>query len=325
MEAETMKIGLALPHLGAQATTENIREFALYAERNGWDSLWTGDRTLYPVNPQTPYPARSDGRLKPANKRVFEHLTVLSYVAAITERVRLGVSVLILPFYNPVLLGRRLATLDQLSHGRLTIGAGLGWSVDEYEAAGVPFRERGRIFEETVRALRAVWGQDPVEFPGEYHRIPASIIGPKPVQNPLPIVMGGFSPKALDRVGRLADGFTPAAVDVDRIVEMIGLVRQAARTSGRDPESLPTVVRANVELTSDGSDLPEEGRQLANGSWDQIATDVHRLAAAGVEEVFFDLNFLSGAENLRTQLDIASRLNDIRRSATATAGPQAPA
>ena len=310
-----MKIGLALPHLGAQATTENIREFALYAERNGWDSLWTGDRTLYPVNPKTPYPARADGKVKPANKRVFEHLTVLAYVAAITERVRLGVSVLILPFYNPVLLGRRLATLDQLSHGRVTVGAGLGWSVDEYEAAGAPFHERGRMFEETVRALRAVWGPDPVEFAGKYHTIAASIIGPKPVQDPLPIVIGGFSPKALDRVGRLADGFTAAVVDVDRIVEMTGLVRQAAGASGRDPEHLPTVVRANVELAPDGSDLPEEGRQFANGSWEQIATDIHRVAAAGIEEVFFDLNYVPGAESLRTQLDIASRLHDICQSA----------
>jgi probable F420-dependent oxidoreductase len=261
--------------------------------------------------------------MNPANKRVFEHLTVLSYVAAITERVRLGVSVLILPFYHPVLLGRRLATLDQLSHGRVTLGAGLGWSVDEYEAAGAPFHERGRMFEETVSALRAVWGPDPVEFSGEYHRIPASIMGPKPVQHPLPIVMGGFSPKALDRVGRLADGFTPAAVGVDRMAEMTDLVRQTARTNGRDPENLPTIVRANVELTPDGSDLPEQGRQVANGSWDQITTDIHRLAAAGVGEVFFDLNSVPGAEKLTTQLDIANRLNDICRSAIENIGGHA--
>ncbi|QUQ63740.1 LLM class F420-dependent oxidoreductase [Kutzneria sp. CA-103260] len=299
-----MKFGLALPHLGEQATTENIRDFALYAERNGWDSLWTGDRLLYPVNPRTPYPANADGRLSPAAKRVFEHLTVLAYVAAITDRVRLGVSVLNLPFYNPVVLGRRLATLDQLSHGRLTVGIGLGWSEDEFEAAGASFHERGKVAEESVRALRAVWGPDPVEFAGDYHTIPASIIGPKPVQNPLPIVMGGFSPKALDRVGRIADGFTPAAVDVDRLIEMIGLAR-AARVSG----NLPTLVRAHVQPTD--SELPEQGRHIANGSWDQIAKDIDRMAAAGIEEVFFDLNYAPGAENLRTQVDIARRLKDI--------------
>ncbi|WP_216897388.1 TIGR03619 family F420-dependent LLM class oxidoreductase [Nocardia alni] len=310
-----MKIGLALPHLGQQATTENIRDFALYAEQDGWDSLWTGDRTLYPVNPRTPYPARPDGRLHPVNKRVFEHLTVMSYVAAITDRIRLGVSVLILPLYNPVLLGRRLATLDQLSHGRVTAGVGLGWSADEYEAAGSRFDERAAMAEEAVRALRAIWGPDPVEFSGDYYTIPASIIGPKPVQAPLPIVMGGFGPKALDRVGRLADGFTAAAIDVDTLIGMIGRVRSASETGG----DLPTVVRANVEPTPDDSDLPEQGRRLATGSWKQITSDIHRIDAAGIEEVFFDLNFLPDSEDLRTRLDIASRLKAIAHSGTSRA------
>jgi probable F420-dependent oxidoreductase len=317
-----MKIGLALPHMGEQATAENIRRFAVYAERNGWDSLWTGERLLYPVNPKTAYPAKADGKLQTTAKRVFEHLTVLSYVAAITDRVRLGVSVLILPYHNPVLLGRRLATLDQLSHGRVTAGVGAGWSADEFEAAGSPFHERGKVTEEAVRALRAVWGPDPVEFSGQYYTIPASIIAPKPVQNPLPIVMGGLSPKALDRVGRIADGFNgfaAAAVDVDTLIEMISRVRQAAEASGRDLEDFPTIVRANVMPTLDDSELPEEGRQVTVGSWDQIATDIHRLAAAGIEEVFFDLNRLPGAENLQAQMDIASRLYEMCQSAVSSA------
>ncbi|SEP52267.1 LLM class F420-dependent oxidoreductase [Amycolatopsis saalfeldensis] len=319
-----MKIGLSLPHLGAQATTENIRDFTLYAERNGWDSLWTGDRVLYPVEPKTPYPARPDGRLDPVAKRVFEHLTVLTYAAAVTERVRLGVSVLNLPFYNPVLLGRRLATLDQLSHGRLTVGVGLGWSADEFEAAGVPMRHRGRMTEEAVRALRAVWGPDPVEFSGEHYTIPPSIIGPKPVQDPLPILMGGFSPKALDRVGRLSDGFNPAAVPVGNLVDMRDLVHAAAKSSGREAGDLPTIVRANVALTPDGADLPEEGRQFTTGSWNQIAEDVGRLAAVGVDEVFFDLNYVPGAENLRTQLEMADRLQEICRAATPSGSGRPP-
>jgi probable F420-dependent oxidoreductase len=314
-----MKIGLALPHMGEQATAGNIRDFALYAERNGWDSLWTGERLLHPVNPRTAYPARADGKLKPATKRVFEHLTALSYVAALTDRVRLGVSVLILPYHNPVLLGRRLATLDQLSHGRVTAGVGVGWSADEFEAVGAPFHERGNVTEEAVRALRAVWGPDPVEFSGEYYTIPASIIAPKPVQNPLPIVMGGFSPKALDRAGRMADGFTAAAVNVDTLIEMISRVRQAATASGRGLQDFPTVLRANVMPTPDDSEVPEEERQVTIGSWGQIAMDIHRLTAAGIEEVFFDLNNLPGAENLHVQLDIASRLYEICQSAISSA------
>jgi alkanesulfonate monooxygenase SsuD/methylene tetrahydromethanopterin reductase-like flavin-dependent oxidoreductase (luciferase family) len=133
--------------------------------------------------------------------------------------------------------------------------------------------------------------------------------------------MAGFSPKALDRVGRIADGFTAFAVPVDTLIEMISRVRRAAKTSGRDPEDLPTVVRANVMPTLDDSELPEEGRQFTNGSWDQIALDIHRLAAAGVEEVFFDLVSVPGTENLQAQSDIASRLYGICQSAISSARP----
>lgn len=310
-----MKIGLALPHMGEQATTENIRDFALYAERNGWDSLWTGERLLHPVNPKTPYPAASDGRLRPETTRVLEHLSVLSYVSAITDTVRLGLSVLVLPYHNPALLGKRLASVDQLSHGRLTVGVGVGWSEDEFDATGAPFHERGTAFEEGVRALRAVWGPDPVEFSGRHYTIPESIMRPKPVQDPLPLLMGGFGPKAMDRAGRLADGFTIAAVPVDTAIDMMRRARQAAMTHGRAPENFPTNVRTNVIPTPDDSALPEEGRQVANGSWEQITEDVHKMAAAGIEEVFFDLNQLPGADDLQIQFDVASRLYQICQTA----------
>ena len=309
-----MKIGLALPHVGEQATAENVREFALYAERNGWDSLWTGDRLLHPINPKTPYPGKSDGKLRPATTRVLEHLSVLTYAAAITETVRLGISVLILPYYNPALLGKRLATVDQLSHGRLTVGIGVGWAEDEFDAAGAPFRERGSAFDEGVQALRAIWGPDPVAFSGKHYTVPESIMQPKPVQSPLPLLMGGLGPKSLDRAGRLADGFTIAAVPVDTAIEMMGRARQAATTHGRG-ENFRINVRTNVLPTPDDSDLPEKGRLVTNGSWAQITEDIHKMAEAGIEEVFFDLNHMQGASDLQLQFDIADRLYKICQSA----------
>lgn len=311
-----MKIGLALPHIGEQATAENVREFALYAERNGWDSLWTGERLLHPINPKTPYPGKPDGKLRPATLRVLEHLSVLTYVSAITDTVRLGISVLILPYHNPALLGKRLASVDQLSHGRLTVGVGVGWAEDEFDAAGGPFRDRGAAFEEGVQALRAMWGPDPVKFSGKHYTIPESIIQPKPVQHPLPLLMGGFAgPKAMDRAGRLADGFTIAAVPVDTAIDTMGRARQAAEKHGRDPENFPINVRTNVILTPDDSDLPEDGRLVTNGSWEQVTMDIHKMAAAGIDEVFFDINHLPGANDLQVQFDIARRLHEICQTA----------
>jgi alkanesulfonate monooxygenase SsuD/methylene tetrahydromethanopterin reductase-like flavin-dependent oxidoreductase (luciferase family) len=174
-----MKLGFALPHIGPIATKDNIRAAAQEAESLDYQSLWTNERVLVPVNAKTPYPGSADGQLNPEYETVFEHMTVLTYASAITSRIRLGVSVINIPFYNPVMLGRRVATMDQLSDGRITLGVGLAWSEDECDVNNVPFRQRGRIGEEAIEALKAVWGPDPVEYHGQYFTIQPSLIGPR--------------------------------------------------------------------------------------------------------------------------------------------------
>src|SRR5919197_2433616 len=278
-----MKLGFALPHIGPVATEENIRAVAQEAERLGYDSLWTNERVLVPVEQKTPYPVSPDGKLNKEYEDTWEHLSVLTYVAGLTSRIRLGVSVINLPFYNPVMLGRRAATIDRLSGGRLDLGVGLAWSEDECDVNNVPFRERGRIGEEAMRALKAVWGPDPVEFHGRYFNIPPSAIGPKPLQQPHPpLVVGAFSPRALDRAGRLADGFTGCCAPVDALLSMMSAVKDAARQRGRDVEALQFVMRCLVTRTD--QPVEEAGRPVAVGSWEQIHGDVRKMAEAGVDE-----------------------------------------
>src|SRR5438105_10111140 len=225
----SMKLGFALPHIGPIASRANIVEAARQAEALDYQSLWTNERVLVPLNAKTPYPGSADGKLNPEYDTVFEHMTALTFASAITSRIRLGVSVINIPFYNPVMLGRRVATMDQLSDGRVTLGVGLAWSEDECDVNNVPFRERGRIGEEAIEALKAVWGPDPVEYHGRYFNIPPSVIGPKPVQQPHPpILVGAFAPKALDRAGRLADGFTGCCAPVDALIAMMNAVKAAA-------------------------------------------------------------------------------------------------
>src|SRR5262249_17623837 len=149
-----MRIGFALPQNGPEAGPDALSAVAHRAEQLGYDSLWVLDRLLFPVNPQVPYPAGGDGSLPELYKKVFDPIETLTFVAALTKRAGLGTSVLNLPWYNPVLLARRLTTLDILSGGRLRLGFGLGWSPDEYEAAGVPFKERGRRADEALTALK---------------------------------------------------------------------------------------------------------------------------------------------------------------------------
>ncbi len=236
-----MKIGFALPHQGPVATKENLRLVAREAEKMGYDSLWTNERLLVPVNAKTPYPGNAEGVLNEEYKNHLDHLTSMTYVSAITDRIRLGVSVINIPWYNPILLAKRLAAMDVLSDGRITVGVGLAWSEDECDAANVPYRERGRIGEEAIECMLAVWGPDPVEYHGRYFNLEPAFIGPKPVQKPHPpILVGAFVPKALDRAGRLADGFTGCCAPVDALISMMKGVYKAADERGRDTSKLQT-------------------------------------------------------------------------------------
>jgi probable F420-dependent oxidoreductase len=311
-----MELGFALPHLGHIATRDNVRQVAIEAERLGYHSLWTNERLLKPINPKTPYPGNAEGELDWQYQTVFEHLTTLTFASALTERIRLGVSLINVPFHNPVQLAKRIATIDQLSNGRLDIGLGLGWSEDEADVTNTPFATRGRRGAEYIEAMKALWGPDPVEFHGEFVDVPLTEFGPKPVQQPHPpLYMGAFAPVALRRAGRMADGFTACCAPVDAILQMREAVQSAATEAGRDGASLPTVVRCLVHRT--GEPLPDEGRPVAHGTWEQIHEDVMRLDEAGVEVTFFDVNFVTDVDGIDAMLGYLDRFRGILDKAPA--------
>ena len=207
-----MKAGIYLPQFGSQATKENIIQLATMAEQEQFDSLWVGERLLWPINPQTPYPGSPDGNLPTALQNVLDPLETLTFVAAKTDKIALGTGVIDMLFHNPVILGKQFATLDVLSQGRCICGLGIGWSKDEYMASNVPFENRGARADEFIQALSRIWTEDVVEFKGRYYNIPASKIGPKPIQKPrIPIYLGGFTQKTFSRIAKYADGWLPTA------------------------------------------------------------------------------------------------------------------
>jgi probable F420-dependent oxidoreductase len=215
-----------------------------------------------------------------------------------------------IPWYNPIMLAKRLASMDVLSEGRLDVGVGLAWSEDECDAAGVSFRERGRIGEEAIECMKAVWEPDPVEFHGKYFQLDPAYIGPKPVQKPHPpILIGAFTPRALDRAGRLADGFTGCCAPADALISMMKAVKEAARERGRDFDSMPTVIRCLVTRTDTRVD--DEGRPVAVGTWDQIRDDLLKLQEAGVSEAFFDVAFQPDAQTQRGLMQYLERFRTI--------------
>ena len=304
-----MRTGFVLPHVGPAASPQAILHVAQRAEALGYDSVWVTERLLYPLKPQTPYPASPDGSLPEPYKVVLDPLETLTFVAAQTARVALGTSVLDMPFYNPVMLARRLATLDVLSGGRLRVGLGQGWSKDEYDAVGIAPRGLGSRADEFIQVLKTIWTTDPVEFRGRHFQIPRSIIQPKPVQKPHPpLYLAAFSQGALKRAATLANGWNPAVVPLDGMKQMLAGLKAMANAAGRDPASLELVVRANLSITER---LVGKGRSIFSGSMEDIREDVAAVRALGASEVCFDATFSPGVSTERDFLRISEELRRV--------------
>jgi alkanesulfonate monooxygenase SsuD/methylene tetrahydromethanopterin reductase-like flavin-dependent oxidoreductase (luciferase family) len=206
------------------------------------------------------------------------------------------------------LVARRLTTLDVLSGGRLRVGFGMGWSLDEYEAAGVPMQERGKRADEIMAALKTIWTTDPVEFQGEYYRIPKSYIGLKPVQKPHPpIYMAAFTPPAMKRVAAEANGWFPVAVPLTAVGQMFEVIKGMAREAGRDPAGLELIVRANVEFSK--GPINKDRADFA-GALEQIADDVAATRKLGAAEIVFDVQF---SPDVETVDDIVVRMEQLRQ------------
>jgi len=274
-----MKTGFGVPLSGSWATPEVCSELSVKAEALGYSSLWTFQRLLSPLHEDQP-------QLPPQYRSVEDPLTTMAYLAAKTTTIRLGVAVVNLPFYSPILLAKMLTTIDRLSGGRVDAGLGVGWSPDEFLAAGAPIEGRGARADDFLRCLHAIWTDDIVDYTGELYRVPRSRVDPKPIQQPHPpILLGGMVPAALRRAGRVADGWISSSqADLAHIDEAIQVVKDAATEAGRDAEALRFICRGVVKVR-DGERGP------LTGSLDEIRADLADLATKGVTEVFLDLNF----------------------------------
>ena len=281
-----MKLGVHLPVAGKGASPGIILQVAVEAEHTGLDSVWSWERLMRPTVPIALGGAAGPVMDAPeAFGIVYDPIETLAYVAAQTSRITLGTSVLDALFQSPIILARRLATLDRFSDGRLVVGVGQGWMEQEFEAAGVSMKRRGAGFEEHILAMRAVWGPDPVSFEGRFYRIPEADIGPKPVRPGGPrLVSGAGSTAAAERAGRLGVGLTLVIFDWDTIRETIETFRTAAGAAGHDADTLPIMLQVNGNVTAEP--LDERGPLL--GSTDQVAADLDQAAKLGIEHVYWN-------------------------------------
>ncbi len=289
-----MRLGVSLAQAGRCADPASIRSAATAAEQVGYASLWVSDRLPASADASGgtgPNHGRDTGRDDgpPAEiATVLDPLSVLTYAAAVTTRVRLGTAVLVAPWYRPALLARSLTSLHRLSDGRLTVGLGLGWSLDEFAAVGVPQQELGRRLDDALDMLGTVWSTDGTDDAG---------LRPRP-----PVLLAGYTEDGLDRVARRADGWNPAGLPVELLAPMWASVRDRAAAHGRDPDQLELVVRADVAISDSAID---GDRASYTGTVEQVAADIADTRRAGAHEVILGLH---GDPCLDQALDVFARI-----------------
>jgi probable F420-dependent oxidoreductase len=243
-----MKLGLMFANVGASVSPEGAAAVARHAEAAGLESLWTVEHVVVPAGYDSKYPYSSSGKMAGGEDApIPDPLIWLAYVAAHTERLRLATGMLIMPQRSAVITANELATLDVLSHGRVTLGVGIGWLREEFEAIGVPFEGRGRRTDEAIEAMRVLWADDQPSYEGQTVRFRDARMWPKPVHRRIPIVIGGHGEAAARRAGRLGDGFFPGRSKPDEVRALLQVMRQAAEDAGRNPDSIELTLGAPTD------------------------------------------------------------------------------
>jgi probable F420-dependent oxidoreductase len=280
-----MKFGLTHANTGRFVAPAAARELAQTVEKAGFESLWTVEHVVLPIDYEPLYPETPDGRFPfDVTHPIADPLVWMTWIGAATVRIKLGTAVLVLPQRNPLVTAKETATLDLLTEGRLLLGVGAGWLREEFSALGSDFDSRGRRLSESIAAMRSLWSGDPATFHGETVDFSGMICRPKPAGRTIPVHIGGYSVPAAVRAGRIGDGFFPGGYgDRERLTALITRARKEAADVGRDPDALEITAR----WTKDRTGLDDIGA-------------VHALEDLGVDRVvvpvaLFDDGDLAGS------------------------------
>ena len=287
---------------GDDATPAVLSSVAEKAEAVGLDALWASDHLILPKQTVSRYPSTKDGQFPESwKKSYFQAFSVLNYLAAKTERVRLGTSVLVLSMRNPIEVATQVAEMDQLSNGRVDFGIGVGWFVEEIEALGYSFRERGARTNEALAIFKALWSEGPATFHGRFYSFDEAHVGPKPVQRPHPpIHIGGSTDAALKRLAKYGDVWHPLKPTTEQILEVKPRLDAALEAEGRTGEGFP--ITAKVALTFQ-DDPPRSGQEPVEGRPQDIIDALKRFRDVGTTEFCFDVK----AETEQATLDTIER------------------
>jgi probable F420-dependent oxidoreductase len=302
-----LRVGVTLPNYGPLASAPTLVSLARRAEALGFDSVWVADHlvvpcevaSIYPFDPRAePAPARLDGLVD-----FYEPLVTLSYLAAATSRVRLGVSVYVVPYRNPVVTAKLIATLDALSGGRVIFGAGVGWLREEFTAVGADARRRGRVTDEYLEVCRRLWRDEIASFTGAHYRLPPVRCGPKPAQRPWPpIWIGGNSDAALQRAVALGDGLHLIDVAPEAIRRRAAELARRLTAAGRSRTGFVLSLRQPVLVSAD----PRAADRPLCGSVEKVRRDRAAYADAGIDYLVVSPRRGISVDALEADIDAAA-------------------
>lgn len=287
-----MRFGFGLPHAGAAANGPDIIRFAQRAEALGFESLWGGDHLVLPVGGTTQYPYTVDGSFsRPSTEGFLEPYTLLSYVAAATKTVKLGMTVIILPYRNPIVQAKMLACIDVLSGGRLIFGVGVGWLEKEFQVLQASYKDRGPVSDEYLEICKILWTQDQPEFHGKFYDFDGITMYPKPVQQPsIPIWVGGHSRRAIRRAIRYGDCWHPTRQSPDFVQQHLPYLREECARLGRDPSELTISLKRALHFTDIGlsGEILSRSSNAMIGTTQQVIDDIRRCRDIGIQQLTFD-------------------------------------
>jgi probable F420-dependent oxidoreductase len=285
-----VRIGVSLLNNQGIENVHALVDLASRADELGFDSVWVHDHVFNVGHVLD----RIGGR------PYYEPLTLLSFVAARTRRVRLGTSVLVLPYHNPVRLAKAAATLDVLCGGRLVMGVGVGLIEKEMQAMGTPFAERGAYTDEAIAVMRALWSAEEPRFAGKYYRFEGMKFSPRPLQTPsIPLVIGGVSRAAIRRAARLGDGWQPLGLSPEALGQGIATLRDEARACGRDGAKIPVSIAMTLAAA-------RAGRHALGTAPSEIVKNARAYADVGVETLIISAGTSDPGE-ARTALEMVAR------------------
>ena len=278
-----MKFGVFLPVSGRAASRKTLMQAAQHAEALGYDSVWAADRLVMPWKIETTYPYSKEATfIVPPDRPFFDTLTCLAFLAGCTEKIELGMSVMVLPYRHPLHWAKIATTIDQLSMGRLIMGVGVGWMEEEFAAMNAPFKERGKVSDEQLKLLKQLWTEEHITFHGQYYQVNDIAFLPKPYRKPrIPIWVGGEGKAAQRRAGQYGDAWFHYFVRVTpaELRRRFDNVRAEAKKAGRDPGDIALTCCLPIELTPD--DVPQEEDYL-KGSINQVSAAIQKFIEVGV-------------------------------------------